>query len=68
MTKNNKYEWIAPAFLVVGIFAVYLSLLYLPLDMWGITNFPTAQLWLYMPWLIALAVGICVLKELWRRN
>ena len=64
---KNKYEWIAPAFLVVGIFAIFLSLSYLPLSSWGI-NIPTDSLWFYMPWLIAFAVGLYVLKEIYRKH
>ena len=65
MTDHS--EWIAPAFIVVAILAVYLAMTYLPLSSWGVT-IPTAQLWLYLPWFIALAVGLCALKMLWGRN
>jgi len=68
MTKRSSYdELMAPGLLVVGIFAIYLSLTYLPLSSWGIT-IPTGNLWIYMPWLIVLAIAICILKELWGRR
>ncbi len=60
MTDHS--EWIAPAFIVVAILAVYLAMTYLPLSSWGIT-IPTATLWTYLPWLIAFGVGLYVLKE-----
>ena len=71
MTKHRNgtdvFDFAAPALMVVGILAIYLTLTYLPLNQWGIT-IPTAQLWLYLPWFIALAVGLCALKMLWGRN
>ena len=64
--KNT--EWIAPAFIVVAIFAIWLSLTYLPLTSLGI-DFPDAStLWLYMPWLVAFTVGLYVLKQIYNRR
>ena len=62
MTKIDKWEWIAPIFLVIGIFAIYLALTYLPLATWGIT-FPTGSLWNYMPWIVVLGVVAGVMKN-----
>jgi hypothetical protein len=67
MGKNNKWEWVAPMFLVVGIFAIFLSLTYLPLSDWGL-SFDTNGLWFYMPWIVVLGVGLYALKQLWRQN
>ena len=64
MTKV-KSEWVAPIFLVVAIFAVYLALTYLPLSDWGI-SISVSSLWLYAPWLVAFAVGLYALKTVYR--
>lgn len=66
MGKTDKWGWIAPALMVVGIFAVYLTLTYLPLADYGVT-IPTENLWVYMPWVIALVVAIYALKTVYRR-
>jgi hypothetical protein len=63
--KNT--EWIAPAFIVVAILAVYLSLTYLPLSSWGIT-IQSELLWSFLPWIVAITVGLFVLKELVSRR
>lgn len=60
-----KTEWVAPVFLVVAIFAVYLALSYLPLSDWGI-SISTSGLWVYLPWLVAFAVGLYALKTVYR--
>jgi hypothetical protein len=65
MTK--KTEWVAPIFLVVGIFAIWLSLTYLPLSSFGLV-IPTDSLWLYMPWLIVLGIALYILKELFYKK
>lgn len=67
MTKIDKWTWVAPVLMVVGIFAVYLTLTYLPLADFGVT-IPTASLWLFMPWIIALVVAVYVLKTIARRR
>lgn len=63
--KNT--EWMAPMLLVVGIFAIFLALTYLPLSDWGVT-IPTSSLWTYMPWLVVFAVGLYTLKIVYRRR
>lgn len=65
MTKYT--EWVAPIFIVLAIVVVWLLLTYLPLASFGV-NIPTTDLWLYMPWLIAFAVGLYVLKEVYRKR
>jgi len=67
MTKINKWEWIAPVFIVVGIFAIFLAMTYLPLSDWGLI-FSGNDLWYYMPWIIVLGIALYALKQLWRRN
>jgi hypothetical protein len=67
MSKTDKWAWIAPVFLVVGILAIFLSLTYLPLSSWGFT-FETGSLWTFMPWIVVIGIGLYVLKQLWRRN
>ena len=58
--KNT--EWIAPALIVVAIFAVFLTMSYMPLSSWGIAIDPNT-LWSYLPWLVVFGVGLYVLKE-----
>lgn len=66
MTRHDKWEWTAPIFIAVGIFAIYLSMTYLPLSTWGI-NISSDNLWSLMPWVVALGVGLIVLRSLWKR-
>lgn len=67
MVKQRYTDWIAPVFVVVAIFAVYLSLTYLPLDSWGVSISGEA-LWSYLPWLILFVAGLFVLKNVYGRR
>ena len=67
MGNSDKWQWVAPVFMVLGIFAIYLAMTYLPLSSWGI-SFTANSLWTYIPWVIAFGVGLYVLKQLFRRN
>jgi hypothetical protein len=64
--KNT--EWVAPIFIVVAILAIWLSVTYLPLVELGIDFPDSSSLWYYMPWLVALAVGLYALKTIYRRH
>lgn len=61
----KRTEWVAPVFIVLAIFAIWMSLNYLPPDIFGSewSAFATG-LWQYMPWLLAFAVGLYVFKML----
>jgi len=63
--KNSKYALI-PLLMVISVFAVWLSLTYLPIGVfgtvWAITIAP--MVWTYLPWLIILGVATFVLLEL----
>jgi len=67
MKKLAKTEWLAPIFMVLAILAIWMSLEYLPLSDWGI-SFDTTNLWIYMPWLLAFAVGLYSLKVIYGRR
>ncbi len=70
MGKNrsiDKWEWIAPAFIVIAILAIYLAMTYLPLGDWNI-KFTASGLWVYMPWLVVFGVGLYALKRVWRQK
>lgn len=67
MSKNKNTEWIAPIFVVLAIFAIWLALQYLPLSSFGV-NIPTDSLWLYMPWIVAFAIGLYTLRIIYKRR
>jgi hypothetical protein len=64
---KTNYEWTVPIFIVLAIFSIWLALTYLPLTSLGIT-IDTDSLWLFLPWIVAFAVGLFVLKELATRR
>lgn len=65
--KKFDSSWLAPIFAVLAIFAIWLSLTYLPITEWGIT-IPSDSLWIYLPWLVAFIVGLFTLKTIYRRH
>lgn len=68
--KTSGDDWIAPVFIVAAILAIWLSLSYLPADVFG-PQWSTFKdnIWTYTPWLIAFGIGLFTLKQLlWRRR
>lgn len=68
MAKSEYY--LIPLIMVIAIFAVWFSLQYLPVGIFGTVWVDTIapMLWTYLPWLIILGVGTFVLLELLQRR
>lgn len=65
----KKTEWIAPVFIVLAVFIIWLILYYLPSDAFG-AQWGTFKnyMWTYLPWIILFGVGLYTLKVLISRR
>jgi len=62
--KSEEY-WLIPMFIVLAIFGGYLLLIALPTSTFGVewVNIKN-ELWIFLPWLVVLAVAGYVLYRL----
>jgi len=65
--KNST--WLAPIFIVIALFAIWLTLYYLPSDIFG-EYWSTFKdnMWSYLPWLVVFGVALYSLKVLVSRR